>query len=140
MNITLSLAGIVDPNLSGYPPAVQNFVENNYVAITCIALPFLLMLLDAWLKSWQGCDWKTYGADTAMCGVATLSSSVFAAAWIVPASLGSAVIILFAHGLLWTGVLWLAAKHHHLYQAVTGGLVCSSCLFFALYYLHRVGG
>jgi hypothetical protein len=121
---------------SDYPPIVQHFVENNYVAITCVGLPFLLMLVDAWLKNWQGFDWKTYGADTAMCGVGVLTSAVFAAAWTSTTSLGAAILILFIHGLLWSVVLWVAAKKHHLYQAMLGSVVCSSCLFFALYYLH----
>jgi hypothetical protein len=123
-----------------YAAAVHHFVEHQYVAITCIVLPFLLMLIDGWLKHWRGFDWKTYGADAALCGLATLSAAVFASVWTVPNSEGAAFLILFFHGCLWTTVLWLASKYHHFYQAVTGAIVCCSCFLFALYYLHQSGG
>jgi hypothetical protein len=124
--------------MKDYAELLQKLVESNETTVTTVVLPVAFMLIDAWFKSWLKFDWKTYGADTALCGVATLGSAVFAAAWVSPISLIAAIFLLGFHVLMWTGVLRLASAYHHRVQAITGGLVCWSAMLFAVYYMKEL--
>jgi hypothetical protein len=121
-----------------YGQFLHKLVENHYATIATAILPVSFMLVDAWFKSWLKFDWKTYGADTALCGVATLGSTVFATVWVSPLPILAAVILLAFHVFLWTVVLKLASVYHHSLQAVTGSLVCFSALLLAIYYMKGI--
>jgi hypothetical protein len=116
---------------------IVKLAEGNYDIVLVSFLPAFLMVLNVSIKKMCGLPWESYGADTAFCGLATLSSLVAAGSWASTVSLLTAIMFVCLHGLLWVGVVHLAARGRAWTQAICGGGLFFSCVSLAIYYARR---
>jgi hypothetical protein len=122
-----------------YPSAVHHFVAQHLQVILVAALPMLLMFVDASAKDLLKLRWETYGADTAFCGITTLTAAIVAAPWSSALGVFAAMFVVVVHGVGWGRVLKLASQGKGLWQAIAGAIVFYSSVLFALYYAHATG-
>jgi hypothetical protein len=122
-----------------YPSDVHHFLAQHLQIFLVGGLPMLLMFVDASAKYLLDLRWETYGADTAFCGITTLTAAIVAAPWTSAGGVFAAMFVVAVHGVVWGLILKLASKGKRFGQVLAGATVFYSAVLFAIYYSRAAG-